>query len=356
MENDERVEKLKTFFDNLLKSPVGHDQLAAALAASGLSVFRQVEAQVFPEVTDPVRLANARKGIFLDTETTGVNTMKDKVIQLAMRKFTFDDQGILSLGDVFDRFRDPDMPIPEEVVKLTRITDEDVAGKTLEDAEVRAFVEVDDNPLIVCHNAGFDRKMLERNFPTAGFEELTFDCSYAQIDWSSRGFTSGKLELLALSSGYVYGSHNALNDINVMPYILSQVNGDLGTPFAEMRSKGARGSILLIAQNSSFDSKDKLKERGYRWSADGEETVGIKAWYRVLDNDPEILALEADFLRSEIYKRDVELPAYHLQGDERYSSRKPARKETFRTSEVRSVIEAVSQKSVALEPQGAFGF
>ena len=356
MQTDERVEKLKLFFENLLKSSVGHDQLSAALSACGVSIFRQVEAQVFPEVTDPERLANARKGLLIDTETTGVNTMQDKVIQLAMRKFTYDDHGILSVGEVFDRFRDPGMPIPEEVVKLTRITDADVAGKTLTDQEVRSFVEIEENPLVVCHNAAFDRKMLERNFPTAGFENLTFDCSFAQIDWSARGFNSGKLELLALSSGYVYGSHNALNDINVMPYILNQEHGDLGTPFAEMRHKGDRGSVLLIAQGSSFDSKDKLKERGYRWSADGEETVGIKAWYTVLENDPEILATEADFLKDEIYKRDVELPAYKLQGDERYSSRKPAFKETFRTAEVRSVMDAVSQKSAPVEAQSAFGF
>lgn len=357
MQNDERVNKLKAVLQGLWASPAGRAQLEAALDGCGLKAYRQVEKQVFPVVTDPERLAKAKPGVFLDTETTGVDVTQDKVIQLAMRRFTYDDQGVLSVGEVFDRFRDPGMPIPEEVVKLTHITDEDVRGKVIEDSEVAAFVELDKNPLIVCHNAGFDRKILELNFPSAGFEKLNFDCSFEQVDWGARGFSSGKLELLALHAGYVYGAHNALNDIDVMPLLLNLDHRELGTPFSEMRAAGEQASILLVAQGSPFAAKDALKARGYRWSPDGAEAAGhSKSWYRVLADDPQVLAEEGEFLKTEIYQRDVELPAFRISGNERYSARKPSQREFFRTAEVRRVVDAVSQKNAPVEGDAVFTF
>lgn len=355
MSQDDRATKLRTLFQSLLSNEAGRDLLVSALKDSGLAALRQVEDQMFTEVTDPERIGQARAGILLDTETTGVDHTTDKVIQLAMRKFTFDGNGILSLGEVFNRYRDPLIPIPEEVTKITRITDDMVRGQAISDEEVAAFC--DGAELVLCHNSAFDRKMLEANFPRAGFQSMAFDCSLEQIDWLARGRSSAKLELLALAAGYVYGSHDALNDINVMPFILNQVHGDLGTPFAEMRAQGEAGSILLIAQGSPFDKKDDLKARGYRWSQDGVDAAGYpKCWYTVLRNEPEVLALEADFLRNEIYLRDVDLPAFRVRGDERYSARKPRQREHFRTADVRSVTDAIEMKAAPVEMQIGFGF
>lgn len=355
MANEDRNQKIVTLLKTLMSTSDGLSLIRDTLRSGGISTLQQVEAMTFPEVTDPVRLANAEEGVLMDTETTGVDTSKDKVIQLAMRKVKYDSQGILSVGEVFDRFRDPGMPIPAEVTRITRITDEDVKGHTIDDGEVRAFLG--DAKKVICHNAGFDRKMVERNFPDAGFDKIDFDCTFAQVDWLSRGCNGRSLEQIALQAGYVYGSHNALNDINVMPYILNQDHPELGTPWSELYANSNASSILLIAENSTFAVKDHLKENGYRWSPDGQDAAGYeKSWYKILPDDPEVLAEEADFLREKIYQRDASLPAFRISGMERYSARRPVTKEVFRTAEVRTAIDVVAQKSVTQEPQGAFGF
>ena len=353
---NDREMKIHALLKSLMQNPMDMQVLRRGLDAAGVGFLRHVEAMTFPEVTDPVRIANAEDGILLDVETTGVDTAKDLVIQLAMRKFRFDAQGIISVGEVFDQLNDPGIPIPPEVTKLTRITDEDVKGRLITEDSVREFVG-ENVRMVLCHNAGFDRKMVERAFPTAGFEDLRFDCSLTQVNWLMRGNNGRSLELLAMRAGFVYGSHNALNDINVMPFVLNRDDPEMGTPFAEMAIKGDAPHILLVAEGSAFSTKDILKANGYVWSADGVDACGYKAWFKVLDDDPEILALEATFLKEKVYGRDVSLPAFRVMPDERYSARKPRDRITFRTAEVTSISEALQQQVVnpVLE-QTAFGF
>jgi DNA polymerase III subunit epsilon len=66
---------------------------------------------------------DTRTGILLDVETTGLNTSQDEVIELAMVKFTYlPDDRIAAVTGVFSSFNEPSIPIPEEVVELTRIS------------------------------------------------------------------------------------------------------------------------------------------------------------------------------------------------------------------------------------------
>ncbi|WP_411840064.1 exonuclease domain-containing protein [Paracoccus sp. ME4] len=350
----DREVKMDALVRGLMGSEDGRRLLAGSIGRCGGTLLRNIEACTFPAVTDPVRLANARHGIFMDTETTGLGET-DRVFQLAMRKFTFDDQGILGLGEVFDRLRDPGMEIPEKVVRLTHITNEMVKGKVLDDAEVAAFI--DGTEKFFCHNAGFDRKMVERNFPGAAFDRFDFHCTSEEVEWLLRGHNGRSLELLAKQAGYDYGSHNALNDINVMPYVLSRATEGLGTPFTEMLEKGAQGQILLALCGKTFDHNEALKEKGYRWSPDGYEAGGTpKSWFRMIENDPETLALEADFLRPIARGGQITIQAYATTPKERYSARPAKQRVSFRLEPVRDISDAVRQNVDVQDAQPSFGF
>ena len=72
-------------------------------------------------------------GIVLDTETTGLDLDKADVIELAMLKFHYTPDGeVLRLIGKFDELRQPAHPIPPEITALTGITDEMVAGRSIE--------------------------------------------------------------------------------------------------------------------------------------------------------------------------------------------------------------------------------
>ena len=111
--------------------------------------------------------ASPRAGVFVDVETTGTATATDRIIQLAMVPFTFDSSGrIFDVQESRTWLEDPGVPIPEEVTRLTGITDEMVHGQRIDDDVVNQLLA--DTHLVVAHNAAFDRAFCERRLPRSG--------------------------------------------------------------------------------------------------------------------------------------------------------------------------------------------
>jgi DNA polymerase-3 subunit epsilon len=93
-------------------------------------------------------------GVLVDTETTGLDHAKDEVIEIGMVSFTYDDMG--TIGDVvgvFSALRQPYAPIPAEIIQLTGITNEMVAGKTIALDAVEAFIEPADLVMRIMRNS-----------------------------------------------------------------------------------------------------------------------------------------------------------------------------------------------------------
>jgi len=159
-----------------------------------------------------------KTGILLDVETTGLNTSQDEVIELAMVKFTYlPDDRIAAVTDVFSSLNEPSIPIPEEVVGLTRITDEMVAGHRIDPDAVAAFVS--DSALTIAHNANFDRKFAERYWPV--FERKPWACSATEVEWRKHGFDGSRLGYLLAGVGLFHEAHRATDDCRALLEILS---------------------------------------------------------------------------------------------------------------------------------------
>ena len=95
-------------------------------------------------------------GVFLDTETTGLSYATDRIIELGMVKFEYNEDGrIFQLLDEFNRYQDPGMPIPEAITKLNGITDDMVKNHQINVEEVDSYLN--DVDIIITHNAQFDR-------------------------------------------------------------------------------------------------------------------------------------------------------------------------------------------------------
>src|ERR1700751_2217298 len=100
-----------------------------------------------PMLENNVNLADmaaafAKAAILIDGETTGLDQRKDEVIELGMVKFDYLPDGrVAGLRDVFSSFNEPSNPIPPEVMALTGITNDMVAGHRIEEAAVSAFAD-----------------------------------------------------------------------------------------------------------------------------------------------------------------------------------------------------------------------
>lgn len=253
--------------------------------------------------------------LVLDTETTGLDHGRDRIIELAMLRLAWNPVTGLPEGPVrvFDQLEDPGFPIPEDAKRITGISDADVAGQRLDEALVAEFLQGVD--WVIAHNAGFDRPFAERRIPA--FAALNWGCSFADLDWKKFDESSAKLESLALSLGLFYDAHRAETDCHALLRVLLEPRAQAGgaNALSLLLQQAQAPSYRLQATGAPFDAKDALKARNYRWNAEQ------KVWGTTVSGD-EALAQECRWLRDEVYRsRTASVHVEDMDASVKYSHR-----------------------------------
>jgi len=257
--------------------------------------------------------AKLLKAAILDTETTGTNQIIDKIIELGIVivEYAPDTGEVYRVLETFDELEDPGVPIPPESTQIHNITDEMVRGKRIDDGAVERLLS--DVSLIIAHNASFDRGFFEARLPF--LQKKAWACSYSQIPWKAEGFGSAGLEFIAYRFGFHFTGHRASLDCHALLEVLQSDLPVSGMKVFKMLLDKARSQDIKVwALNSPFETKDKLKERGYRW--DGER----KLWNKAVTNDA--LINEVDWLRVEVYSnRAFKIEQEKIDAYNRFSNR-----------------------------------
>ncbi|MGI9452219.1 MAG: 3'-5' exonuclease [Geminicoccaceae bacterium] len=293
------------------------DQLAVRLdAEDDYRVLRRV-----PEVNRYAAAADdggvpPRLGLIVDVETTGLDPDHHKIIELAMLPFHFSPAGtIYDVLPGYAGFEDPGEPIPSDIVDLTGITDAKVRGQTLDESAVTNLVG--SCSLVIAHNAGFDRRFLERRFPL--FIDTPWACSFSQLPWSEEGLASRKLDYILGHLGFFFDDHRALADCQAVLHLLSLDLPKSGRPIFQTLLETARQpSIRLWAVDAPFDAKDILKARGYAWNPGDDGRP--RAWF--VDVDEEALEDERGFLFEKVYAGDPRFQESRIDYNNRFSDRR----------------------------------
>jgi DNA polymerase-3 subunit epsilon len=200
----------------------------------------------------------------LDTETTGLDHYNDEIIEIAVRKWLYHrtEHYLIKPLEEYSALNEPvKNEISELITELTGITKEDVKGQKIDWSIVSGMLQESD--FVMAHNAGFDRPMLEA---VAEVREVSaskiWTCSFKQVDWTAKGFLSGKQELLSVFHGFHYSGHRALTDIDALSNIL--LKGDY---LKEILSNAKTKQVKVDCIKAPFDSKDILKSNGFFWDA-----------------------------------------------------------------------------------------
>lgn len=270
------------------------EDLARQLEESG-------DYRVLRRLVPPRRYAESdslphRTAIALDVETTGLDPRTDAIIQLSVVAFEYSAETgrIFEVSEPLTSFEDPGRPIPADVVKMTLITDADVAGKRIDDQAVEAVVRRSN--LVLAHNAAFDRPFLERRLPV--FKDVAWGCSLADVPWRSLGYASSSQECLLMEHcGAFYYAHRADTDALAMVHLLATPleTGDL--PLKLLLQSARKKTVRIWAVGAPFDAKDALKGRRYRWNSGDDKRP--KAWYRDVREDEQ--AAEQKWLSDVVY-------------------------------------------------------
>lgn len=162
--------------------------------------------------------------IFYDTETTGLDSNVDRIIEIA----AFDSKN----NKTFCKLVNPNMPIPKESIAISNITDEMVKDAPTFDQIISEFVQFcsNDSVLIAHNNDSFDIHFLKKEFERAKIlmpNWIFFDT----LKWARKY----RPDLPRHSLQYlreIYNipanqAHRALDDVIVLEKIFSKMVGDL---------------------------------------------------------------------------------------------------------------------------------
>lgn len=219
--------------------------------------------------------------VILDTETTGLNPSVDEIIELAFVVVTYSpDYQLVSLDTMFDKFEEPSKPITVNTTKLTGITQEMVSGQKLSIDDIETYLPSEYT--IVAHNAGFDRKFVDKRFPDLAHKPWAD--SLTEIPWVNKGFSKTSLEMIMYQLGFFYTAHRAIND--VLALLFAIVKSD---SLADLIISSTKSS-LSVNIKVDYEDKEIVKNFGFKWNKDD------KAWsrfYATLDEwkqDKEVLS------------------------------------------------------------------
>ncbi|MFC4173443.1 3'-5' exonuclease [Microvirga sp. GCM10011540] len=265
-----------------------------------------------PVATSRMAFPGEKLAIIVDTETTGLDHTQDEVIEIGMVAFSYDDEG--RIGDVvgtFSALREPSIPITPEITRLTGITSEMVKGQTINLDAIAAFIQP--AHLVIAHNARFDRPFCEHL--VQDFALKAWACSHAEVPWFDFGFEGSKLGYLLSQCGWFHQGHRAVEDCHALLEVLTApLPNDSGCAMSHLLTSARKTLLRIWAEGSPFDMKDELKKRGYRWS-DGKDGR-LKAWFIEISEDA--YETEVEFLRQEVYRRDVEPFTQRITAFERF--------------------------------------
>jgi len=161
---------------------------------------------------EEIKINLDRDLVFFDVETTGLNVIRDRIIQIAMVKLHKNGKPDEELSMLIN----PGIPIAEEAMKVHGITPKDLANKPTFAQVAQKIQDFIGNADLGGYNSNrFDVPMLMEEFARVGME---FDISKRRLIDAQRIFY--KMEPRTLVAAYRFycqkeleGAHDALADV-----------------------------------------------------------------------------------------------------------------------------------------------
>ena len=221
----------------------------------------------------------------IDFESTGLSAVDDRITEIGACLYDFEAGVPLKM---MSTLVNPERPIPEEIAKLTGITDElvDLYGKP----EKVAFAELHDLMSYADYAAAFNGSNFDYPFYLAGCKRLDVEPSgiywvdlSSDVKWPPE-IKTRNLQHLAADRGFVSPyRHRAIFDV------LTMFKAAAGFDFDDILAR-AQEPTLFVQAIVSFEEKELAKERGYHWC--GPKKIW---WKAAKKSDHEAEKLECGF-------------------------------------------------------------
>lgn len=204
----------------------------------------------------------------IDFETTGLDVKNDLIIEVgAVLWDTNIGAPVFIQSDIVQN----NVPIPDEITKITGITGEMVQDYGLPPTDVfkKLWSLIKSSNAVVAHNGtSFDKPMLQAQTKRLEWEWIDKPWIDTSIDVPyPEKTTTRKLVHLAAEHGFLNPfAHRAVFDVLTMLAVLKEY--DLGQVV-----KLAGEPNITVKALVSYDDREQAKSRGYRWDAERKSWV-----------------------------------------------------------------------------------
>jgi len=157
------------------------------------------------------------KEVLLDTETTGLSSVSDKIIEIACIEI----EDHIPTGKKFHVFINPEMEISQGAYDTHGISKEYLKDKPKFNEIASDFIDFIKDKKLVIHNAEFDMAFLNKELKEAGFDKLSNDFVVDTLNIAREKFPGAQNSLDALCKRFRIDNsrrqkHSALLDCELL--------------------------------------------------------------------------------------------------------------------------------------------
>jgi DNA polymerase-3 subunit epsilon len=157
------------------------------------------------------------KEVLLDTETTGLSSVSDKIIEIACIEI----EDHIPTGKKFHVFINPEMEISQGAYDTHGISKEYLKDKPKFNEIASDFIDFIKDKKLVIHNAEFDMAFLNKELKEAGFDKLSNDFVVDTLNIAREKFPGAQNSLDALCKRFRINNsrrqkHSALLDCELL--------------------------------------------------------------------------------------------------------------------------------------------
>ncbi len=157
--------------------------------------------------------------VVFDTETTGLNDLEDKIIEIGALKYENNE-----LIAEFNYLINPEIPIPEIITKITGISNDMLTHEPTIETVLPKFLEFVGDLPIICHNVPFDTGFINNNLRKLNLNIMknpTIDTVELAREFIPKAYNY-KLETLKNYFHLNFGSHRSIEDCKSTNYIYQE--------------------------------------------------------------------------------------------------------------------------------------
>ena len=165
--------------------------------------------------------------LILDTETTGLDFEKDRIIEIACLELIDD----VFSGEKFHNFYSPEnIIISKQSEEIHGLSNDFLKKYNSFESEIQKFIEFIGNSQLIIHNAQFDLSMINNALMRTGKRKISSEQTLCTLELSKKKFPGSKNNLNALCRRFGISleereKHSAITDCFLLLQVFQELNG-----------------------------------------------------------------------------------------------------------------------------------